>query len=148
MWFEDCAVGMRFETLGRTVTEADLVAFSGLSGDFNELHTNAEMMRDSVFGERIAHGALVLSMVTGLRARLGTFDGTILAFAGIRDWRFTAPVLIGDTIRAVNEIAELRETSKPDRGLMVQRVDVLNQRGELVQQGEMVTMLKRREGAS
>lgn len=148
MWFEDCAVGMRFETLGRTVTEADLVAFSGLSGDFNELHTNAEMMRDSVFGERIAHGALVLSMVTGLRARLGTFDGTILAFAGIRDWRFTAPVLIGDTIRAVNEIAELRETSKSDRGLMVQRVDVLNQRGELVQQGEMVTMLKRREGAS
>jgi acyl dehydratase len=143
MSFDDARVGMRFETPARTVTEADLVNFSGLSGDYNELHTDAEAMRESQFGERIAHGALILSMVTGLRSRLGIFDGTVIAFAEIRRWRFAAPVLIGDTIHAVNEIVELRETSKPDRGIMVQHVGVLNQRGDVVQEGEMVTMLKR-----
>lgn len=147
MWFDDAEVGMRSETARRTVTEADVVNFSGLSGDYNELHTDAEAMRESQFGERIAHGALILSMVTGLRNRLGTFDGSIIAFAEIRRWRFTAPVLIGDTIHAVNQIVELRETSKPDRGIMVQQVDVLNQRGDVVQEGEMVLMLKRRGSA-
>jgi acyl dehydratase len=147
MWFDDAEVGMRSETPRRTVTEADLVNFSGLSGDYNALHTDAEAMRESQFGERIAHGALILSMVTGLRSRLGSFDGSIIAFAEIRRWRFKAPVLIGDTIHAVNEIVELRETSKPDRGIMVQQIDVLNQRGDVVQEGEMVLMLKRRGSA-
>jgi len=146
-WFDDAAVGMRSETPRRTVTEADVVNFSGVSGDFNALHTDAETMRESQFGERIAHGALILSMVTGLRARTGRFDGTLIAFAEIRRWRFAAPVLIGDTIHAVDEIVELRETSKPDRGIMVQHVDVLNQRGDVVQEGEMVLMLKRRGAA-
>ncbi|MGH3240382.1 MAG: MaoC/PaaZ C-terminal domain-containing protein [Spirillospora sp.] len=147
MWFDDVRVGTRFETAGRTITEADVVNFAGVSGDYNELHTNAETMRESGFGERIAHGALVLSVVTGLRQRLGLFDASIIAFAEIRSWRFVAPVLIGDTIRAVNEVVEARQTSKPDRGVMVQRVDVLNQRDEVVQTGEMVTLLKRRGAA-
>ncbi|QZA16279.1 MaoC family dehydratase N-terminal domain-containing protein [Mycobacterium malmoense] len=147
LWFDQAEVGMRFETPRRTVTEADVVNFAGVSGDFHELHTDAEAMRDSQFGQRIAHGALVLSMVTGLRARLGIFDASLLAFAEIRRWRFLRPVLIGDTIRATNEIVQLTPTSKPDRGVMVQRVEVFNQHDVVVQEGEMVALLRRRAAA-
>ena len=141
--FDDAEIGMRFDTPRRTVTEADVVNFCGVSGDFHTLHTDAEAMRDSQFGERIAHGALVLSIVTGLRGRLGIFTDSLLAFAEIRRWRFVRPVLIGDTIYASNEIVELRPTSKADRGVMVQKVEVFNQHQELVHEGEMVSILKR-----
>jgi acyl dehydratase len=142
--FEDVEVGFRFETPRRTVTEADLVAFAGVSGDFNPLHTDAVYATESIYGERIAHGALVLSVATGLRQRTGLFDGTLMGLLEIRRWRFLAPVRIGDTIRVVNEIAELRETSKPDRGVMVQRIDVLNQDDAVVADGEFVLLLRRR----
>lgn len=146
LYFEDVEVGFRFETPRRTVTEADLVAFSGVSGDFNPLHTDSVFAARSIYGERIAHGALVVSLVTGLRQRVGLFDGTLMGLLEIRNWRFAAPVRIGDTIRVVNEITELRETSKPDRGIMVQRIEVLNQDDTIVQSGEFVTMLRRRAG--
>jgi acyl dehydratase len=144
LWFDDAEIGMTFETAGRTVTEADVVNFCGVSGDFHELHTDAEAMSNSAFGGRIAHGALILSMVTGLRGRLGIFDDTLIAFAEIRSWRLLEPVMIGDTIHVRNEIVELRETSKPDRGVMVQAVEVRTQRGNVVQAGEMVTLMKRK----
>jgi acyl dehydratase len=142
--FEDVEVGFRFETPSRTVTEADLVAFAGVSGDFNPLHTDRRFAEQSIFGERIAHGALVLSITTGLRQRVGLFDGTLMGLLEIRRWRFSAPVRIGDTIRAVCEVTELRETSKPDRGIMVQRIDVLNQDETAVADGEFVMLLRRR----
>lgn len=142
--FEDVEVGFRFETPSRTVTEADLVAFSGVSGDFNPLHTDRVFAAESIYGERIAHGALVLSLTTGLRQRVGLFDGTLMGLLEIRSWRFSAPVRIGDTIRVVCEVTDLRETSKPDRGIMVQRIDVLNQDDTVVAGGEFVMMLRRR----
>ena len=142
--FEDVEVGFRFETPSRTVTEADLVAFSGISGDFNPLHTDERFAAGSIYGERIAHGALVLSLTTGLRQRVGLFDGTLMGLLEIRSWRFSAPVRIGDTIRVACEITELRETSKPDRGLLVQRIDVLNQDDTVVASGEFVMLLRRR----
>jgi acyl dehydratase len=144
LYFEDVEVGFRFETPSRTVTEADLVAFAGVSGDFNPLHTDRVYAAQSIYGERIAHGALVLSLATGLRQRVGLFDGTLMGLLEIRSWRFLAPVRIGDTIRVATEIAELRETSKPDRGIMVQRVEVLNQDDALVGSGELVALLRRR----
>ncbi len=144
LWFDDAALDMRFETPARTITEADVVNFCGVSGDFNALHTDAVAAQETPFGERIVHGALVLSIATGLRSRLGIFEDTLIAFAGIREWRFVKPVLIGDTVRTVNTIVELRETSRPDRGIMVQRVDVRNQRDEVVQTGEMVSLMRRR----
>jgi len=146
LYFEDVEVGFRFETPRRTVTEADLVAFAGVSGDFNPLHTDSVFAAGSIYGERIAHGALVVSLATGLRQRAGLFDGTLLGLLEIRNWRFTAPVRIGDTVRVVNEITELRETSKPDRGIMVQGIDVLNQDDDVVQSGEFVMLLRRRSG--
>ena len=144
LYFEDVEVGFRFETPRRTVTEADLVAFAGVSGDFNPLHTDAVFAADSIYGERIAHGALVLSLATGLRQRVGLFDGTLMGLLEIRRWTFASPVRIGDTIRVANEVTSLRETSKPDRGIMEQRVEVLNQDDAVVASGEFVMMLRRR----
>ena len=142
--FEDVELGFRFETPSRTVTETDLVTFTGVSGDFNPLHTDAVFAADSIYGERIAHGALVLALATGLRQRVGLFDGTAMGLLEIRRWRFRAPVLIGDTIRVVNEVTELRETSKPDRGVMVQRVEVVKQDDTVAAEGELVILLRRR----
>lgn len=144
MYFEDFEVGQRFVTAGRTVTEADVVNFAGVSGDYNPIHTDAEFAKSTPFGQRIAHGLLVLSMLTGLRQRTGATDGTLIAWLEIRNYRFLKPVLIGDTVHGETEIVEKRETSKPDRGIVVQRVRVLNQRGEVVQEGEFVTMIRRR----
>ena len=144
LFFEDVEIGFRFETPRRTVTEADLVAFSGISGDFNTLHTDSVFAAESIYGERIAHGALVVSLVTGLRNRVGLFDGTLMGLLEIRNWRFAAPVRIGDTIRVVNEVTALEETSKPDRGIMVQRIEVRNQDDAVVQDGEFVMLLRRR----
>jgi acyl dehydratase len=146
LFFEDVEIGFRFETPRRTVTEADLVAFSGVSGDFNPLHTDSVFAAESIYGERIAHGALVVSLVTGLRHRVGLFDGTLMGLLEIRNWRFAVPVRIGDTIRAVTEVTALEETSKPDRGIMVQRIEVLNQEDTVVQDGEFVMLLRRRTG--
>lgn len=145
--FEDVTVGMRFETPARTITETDLVNFSGLSGDFNPLHTDEEFARTTMYRQRIAHGTLVLSIAGGLRQRAGTFEGTLLALLEIRSWRFFEPVHIGDTIRVIAEVRELRETSKPDRGVIVQRVQVLNQGDTVVQEGEIVSLLRRRHSA-
>jgi acyl dehydratase len=143
LYYEDVELGFRFETPARTVTEADLVAFAGVSGDFNPLHTDAAHAAGSIYGERIAHGALVLALATGLRQRVGLFDGTLLGLLEVRSWRFRSPVRIGDTSRVRNEVTELRPTSKPDRGVMVQRVEVVNQDGTVVNDGELVLLLRR-----
>jgi acyl dehydratase len=148
LYFEDFQVGQRFTTPARTVTEADIVNFAGISGDYNPIHTDAEFARSTPFGAPIAHGLLVLSMLTGLRQRSGHFEGTIIAWLEIKNYRFLKPVFIGDTVHGETEILEKRETSRPDRGILVQKVRVLNQKGEVVQEGEFVTMVKRREGGA
>jgi acyl dehydratase len=147
LYFEDVEVGTTFTTLRRTVTEADIVNFAGVSGDFNPLHMDAEFAKESLFGQRVAHGVLVLGIATGLRQGIGLFDGTLMGLLELRTWRFLAPVFIGDTVRVETEIIELRPTSKPDRGVMTQRISVLKQDDTLVQQGELVALLKRREPA-
>lgn len=142
-YFEDFAVGERFASPARTVTEADIALFAGISGDFNPLHTDEEFAKETPYGRRIAHGLLVLAMVSGLNQRLGLFDGTTIAFLGLT-WNFRRPVFPGDTIRFEMEIAEKRETSHPDRGILVRAYRVLNQRGELCQEGTMTVMMRRR----
>ncbi|WP_033287630.1 MaoC/PaaZ C-terminal domain-containing protein [Amycolatopsis jejuensis] len=144
MWFEDFIVGEMFETVARTVTEADVVTFSGLSGDMHPLHTDAEYAKATPFGQRVVHGALVLSLAVGLRGRTGRFDDTLIAFLEIRSWQFRRPVFIGDTVHARNEVVEARASSKPGRGVVVQRVEVVNQEGEVVQSGDMVTLVRQR----
>ncbi|MGH7333731.1 MAG: MaoC/PaaZ C-terminal domain-containing protein [Candidatus Rokuibacteriota bacterium] len=133
-FFEEIAVGEEYESPGRTVTETDIVIFAGLSGDYNVLHTDAEFMKSSIFGERIAHGLLGMAIQSGLLGR-AMRPYAILALAGVR-WKFKGPIKIGDTVRVWARVAAKRETSKPDRGLITLERKVLNQRNEVVQEGE------------
>ena len=142
-YYEDFEIGDEFSTPGRTVTEADVMLFAGLTGDYNRIHTDAEYMKSSMFGERIAHGLLGLSLVNGLKYRTDYDSDGVLAFLGLT-WKFGGPIRFGDTIHAVIRIASKRETSKPDRGIMIQTIQVINQRGEVVQEGEFTSMMKRR----
>jgi acyl dehydratase len=132
--FEDIQVGAEYVSPGRTVTEADIVIFAGLSGDYNVLHTDAEYMKASIFGERIAHGLLGLSIQHGLLDR-GMPAWAGLTLEGLR-WKFKGPIRIGDTIRVRARVAGKREGDKPDRGIVTVERQVLNQRGEVVQEGE------------
>src|SRR6059036_2260875 len=110
-YFDEIQVGEEYESPGRTVTEADIVAFAGLSGDYNVLHTDAEYMRTSIFGERIAHGLLGLAIQSGLGMRAVPRSFATLALLGLR-WRFKAPIKIGDTIRVRLRVTDKQETSK------------------------------------
>jgi acyl dehydratase len=141
-YFEDIAVGEEYESPGRTLTETDIVLFAGLSGDYNILHTDAEFMKQSIFGERIAHGLLGLAIQAGLFTR-ATQPYATLAFAGLR-WRFKNPIKIGDTIHVTAKVIAKKETAKPDRGLITLERRVLNQRSEVVQEGETDLIVERR----
>jgi hypothetical protein len=143
-YFEDLTVGRQFVTQRRTVTEADVVAFAGLSGDFNPLHVDETFAANGPFGQRVAHGLLVLSMATGLRQQSGVFLGVVRAFAEVRSWSFRRPVLIGDTITVVTTIVSARATSKPGQGVVEQRVDIVNQHHDVVQTGVFVTIIASR----
>src|SRR5882672_12152141 len=114
-YFDEIEVGEEYESPGRTVTEADIVIFAGLSGDYNVLHTDAEFMKQSIFGERIAHGLLGLAIQSGLLTRAMQPYATI-AFGGLK-WKFKAPIKIGDTIRVRARVIAKKET-KADRGLL------------------------------
>jgi acyl dehydratase len=143
LYFEDFEAGIEYASRSRTVTEADVVSFAGLSGDFNPLHTDAEFAKSSPFGERIAHGMLVVSMATGLINQMGWFDGTTLALLEITA-RFVGPVKFGDTVYALLTLKEKRESSKPDRGVVIMDLKVLNQRQEAVIEGQQTTLMKRK----
>jgi acyl dehydratase len=141
-WFEEIEVGEACESPGRTVTEADIVLFAGLSGDYNILHTDAEFMKASIFGERIAHGLLGLAIQSGLFTRAGIPYATL--GAGTLRWKFKGPIKIGDTIRVRAKVVAKKATDKPDRGVVTVERQVLNQRDEVVQEGETDLMVERR----
>jgi acyl dehydratase len=142
-FYEDYAVGDEFITPARTVTETDVTMFAALSGDYNRLHTDAEYAAQGPFGERIAHGLLGLSMVIGLAFRTEIDPDGAVAFLGL-SWKFTGPIKFGDTVHAIIRITDMRPTRHPERGIIVQSTQLLNQRGEIVQSGELTMMLKRR----
>jgi acyl dehydratase len=143
-YFEDFEEGMDFLTLGRTMTEADIVNFSGFTGDFNPLHTDAQFASKSMFGERIAHGMCGFSMATGLLIRLNILEGTIVAFYGIDEWRFRAPIKIGDTIHVLAKVVEKKESKKERQGLISFMLDVMNQDGTSVMGGVVKVIMKKR----
>lgn len=131
LYFEDFAVGHKTVTSSRTITEADIVNFAGLSGDFIELHVSEEWARKGPFGRRIAHGLLVLSVSSGLTVQLGQTKDTVIAFYGIDRLRFTKPTFIGDTVHVEKEVIAADRKS-PDRGVITFNTQVLNQNGEPV----------------
>lgn len=143
-YYEDLEVGEEFLTPGRTITEADVVTYAGFSGDYNPLHTDEEFAKTTVFGRRILHGPAAFCIATGLVARLGLVDGTAIAFLGMT-WDLKTPIFIGDTIRVRERVIEKRLTRKPGRGIVTFEVEILNQRGEVVQSGQWKIMLATRD---
>lgn len=144
-WFDDVVVGAEHASAGRTVTEADVVGFAGLSGDFCELHTNAEFAAASPFGTRIAHGMLSLVLAHGLMVRTGWLAGSGIALLGWDRLSFRAPVRIGDTIRTHwRTIAATPSQSRPEAGVVRDAVELRNQKGTVVMVGELATLVRRR----
>jgi len=142
--FEDFALGQKSTTRSRTITEADIVNFAGLSGDFVELHVSEEYARQGPFGRRIAHGLLVLSISGGLSVQMGQTTDTVIAFYGIDRLRFTKPTLIGDTIHVEREVIAT-ERKEGARGVVTFNTQVLNQNGEPVIVYQDKLMVKARE---
>lgn len=143
--FETIEEGDTDVTQGRTITEADVTNFAGVSGDFNHLHTDEERMADSPFGERIAHGMLVVSAATGLlwQNRSEEERNAVVAFYGIDDLRFRQPVYIGDTIRVELEVLETREKGddSPGNGTVQYLAEIVNQRDQTVVSCKMTSLL-------
>jgi 3-hydroxybutyryl-CoA dehydratase len=129
--FEDFVDDYISTSRGRTVTEADIVNFAGLSGDFVELHMNEQYAAQGPFGQRIAHGALIFSISTGLSVQMNQIEDTVVAFYGVDKLRFTRPVFIGDTIHVVKKVVK-REPKGAGRGVVTFETTVLNQNNEPV----------------
>ncbi len=142
-YFEAFAVGQHLVTARRTITEAGVVAFAGLSGDFNPLHTDEVYGLTTPFGGRIAHGLLVVAVGSGLVNQARWFEGTTIALLELTA-RFVRPVHFGDTVRQAHAVVEAKPTSRPDRGVVTFAATILNQRDEPVVEGQHVLMLRRR----
>ncbi|MBP7764284.1 MAG: MaoC family dehydratase N-terminal domain-containing protein [Deltaproteobacteria bacterium] len=143
-YFDDWTLNEEFTTPTRTITETDVVMFAATSGDYNELHTSAEVTKANQFGQRIAHGLLVLGISHGLLFRTGFLDQTAIAFLSVNDWKFQAPIFFGDTVRVKFKCSEKKESkSKQDRGVITLYLEVLNQNNVVVQSGYKSIMMKR-----
>jgi len=141
MCFEDFAIGDTGTSVGRTVTETDIVNFAALSGDWNQIHTDVEYAAGTMYKERIAHGLLVLSIASGLAVRMGFMEGTVQAFMGL-DWQFRGPTKIGDTVRVHAEVTELKPMPRLNGGLVTFRMQILNQRDKIVHRGTWSVLMK------
>ncbi|MDA0242181.1 MAG: MaoC/PaaZ C-terminal domain-containing protein [Chloroflexi bacterium] len=139
--FEQFTVGQKVVTQGRTITETDVVNFAGLSGDYNQIHTDAHYAAGYAFGERIAHGLLVQSIATGLAVLTGFIEGTVLAFREL-DCKFSLPVKIGDTIHVELEITELTPLARLGGGTVAMKYKVVNQNNAAVQRGSWTMLIK------
>lgn len=137
LYFEEFSVGQTVKTAARTVSEDAIFNFAGLTGDYNQIHTDAEFAKTTPFGQRIAHGLLGLSIATGLIMRTGLLEGTVLAFREIQEWKFVKPIFIGDTIHAVLTVTETKALPRIGGGALIASVEVRNQSDEVLQKGTL-----------
>lgn len=144
-YFEDYAIGEERRTFGRTITEADIVLHAGQTGDFYPHHMDAEWCKTQPFGQRIAHGTLIFSVAVGMTA--GAINPLAFSY-GYDRLRFVRPVFIGDTIGVRVTIAEKRDHKRPEHGVVVERLEVTNQRGETVLACDHLLLAQRRELAA
>ena len=143
LYYEEYEIGQKMVTRGRTITEADIVSFAGLTGDYNPMHTDAEFMKRSIFGQRIAHGMLSLSYAVGQAYQLGFMEGNIIAFRGL-EMKFSAPVFIGDTLHVELTVAEKKDALRMGGGLVTIEVKIINQEGKAVQSGTWTVLVASR----
>jgi len=141
LYFEEFEAGAELVTPGRTITETDIQLFAGLTGDYTQLHTNAEFCKDTIFGQRVAHGLLGLSIASGLAARLGFIEGTAVALREVT-WKFTGPIFIGDTIHLLVNVAEKKAMPRLGMGLITFDVSLINQKDEVAQKGQWKALIQ------
>ncbi len=141
LYFEEFTVGQKIVTVGRTIAESDIFTFAGLSGDFNQIHTDAEFARTTPFGQRVAHGLLGVAITSGLAMRTGVLEGTVIAFREINEWKFSKPVFIGDTIHAEMTVTETKSLPRLGGGSVTIVFDVKNQKDETVMKGTWVVLV-------
>jgi len=141
LYLEDFEIGKEYVSCGRTITEADVVNFAGLSGDYNPMHTDEEFAKEGLFKTRIAHGALGFAISTGLSNQMGIYEGTTIAFMECTV-KYCSPLRIGDTIRVIIVPSETRHSSKPGRGVLKQFLRLVNQEGVTVMESQQTLMMK------
>ncbi|HWD63034.1 MAG TPA: MaoC/PaaZ C-terminal domain-containing protein [Humibacter sp.] len=141
LYLEDLHAGQTFVTPGRTITEADVVSFAAWTNDNNQVHTDVEFAKHTRYGQRVVHGMLGASLCLGLIARTGVFEGSAVALLGIDQWKFTAPIFIGDTVTCTVHILSTRPTRSGEYGIVERQVTLHNQRDEVVQTGRMDLMV-------
>lgn len=139
--FEAFEAGQQYITASRTITETDIVNFAGITGDFNQIHTDAVYAANDTFGQRVAHGLLIQSIATGLAVRSGIIEGTVLAFRELSA-KFSLPVFIQDTIHVVIEITDKKYFKRLGGGNVWMKYSVVNQDGKAVQRGEWIMLIK------
>jgi acyl dehydratase len=148
LYLEDFQPGQTIITAGRTITEADIVAFAGLSGDFNQMHVDAAYSKNTPFGQRVAHGLLVLSVISGLAVQTGVMEGTVMAFREVNEWKFIKPVFIGDTVHGELEVKETKAMRRIGGGSVLIEIAVKNQTGEVVMRGVWTVLIASRPQAA
>ena len=146
-YFEEFEIGQRVVSPSRTITEADIVNFAGITGDWNLIHTDAIYAKDTPFGQRVAHGLLIMSIVSGLAVRTGVMEGTVIAFREIQSWKFSLPVFIGDTIHVEMEVEETKSLPKLGGGSIKLVVDVKNQDDKTAMKGRWIALMQSRPTA-
>jgi len=146
LYFEQFKPGLRVLTAARTITEGDIVTFAGLSGDYNQIHTDVEFSKGTPFGQRVAHGLLVLSIASGLAMRSGVLEGTVIAFREINNWKFSSPVFIGDTIHVELVVVETKVLPRLGGGAVVIELAVKNQRHETTMKGTWTALIASQPG--
>lgn len=144
MYFEEFEAGQKIQTAGRTVTESDIVSFAGLSGDFNQIHVDHEFSKNSPFKQRVAHGLLGLSIISGLAVQTGVMEGTVIAFREINEWKFIAPVFIGDTLQAELTVLETRPLRRLGGGAITIDIEAKKQDGSTVMKGTWTVLIASR----
>lgn len=141
MYFEEFEAGQTIVSTARTITESDIVTFAGLSGDYNQIHTDAEFSKETGFKQRVAHGILGLSIASGLAVQTGLMEGTIMAFREINNWRFSLPIFIGDTIHVVLTVREKKALPRLGGGSVIIELKVINQSDESVMKGTWTVLI-------
>jgi 3-hydroxybutyryl-CoA dehydratase len=144
MYFEDVEIGQEWESSGRTITEADVVNFAGISGDFNPIHMDHEFAKTTPFRRPIAHGLLVFAVGSGLGVTCPSMR--TVAFLQVREWNFREPLFIGDTVKLRSRVLEKSVRGRGRRGEIVWYRGVYNQEGKVVQDGILVTLVEGRVG--
>ena len=139
-YFEEFTLGDTVISAGRTITEADIVNFAGVAGDYTQIHVNAEFARQGIFGQRVAHGLLLMAVASGLMAQLGFIEGTVLALRELT-WKFSLPVFIGDTVHVRAKVSDLKAMRRLGGGAVTFDVQVINQEGKIAQLGRWVLLI-------